>query len=205
MFESSVGKEHLALVIKNEIKTSGFHVVPKFGHIWRISWARAETVLSKHIFCQTSQAPVSYRVAKLIKETHFVEVMERFNSSSPLSICESSSLKHLLFVLWVSAADFTTKSCGEILMDLLKQLSDGLKAGYCPHVFADLSTMKSAESGPPLHLALALEKCIGNLHSMKAVEISQVPKTCEDFLREKIPVVFPSTPRKLSSYKITKL
>ena len=203
MFESSIGKDHPALVIKNETKSSGFHVVPKVGPIWRISWARAETVLLKHIFCQNSEAVVSYRVAKLIKETHFVEVMERFNTSSPLSICETSSLKHLLFVLWVSAADFTTKSCGEILMDLLKMLSDGLKAGFCPHVFADLSTMKS---GPLLqYLALALEKCIGNLRTMQATEISQVPKACEDFFREKIPVVFPSPPKKLSSYKITKL
>ena len=94
MFESSIGKDHPALVIKNETKSSGFHVVPKVGPIWRISWARAETVLLKHIFCQNSEAVVSYRVAKLIKETHFVEVMERFNTSSPLSICETSSLKH---------------------------------------------------------------------------------------------------------------
>ena len=203
LFESLIGEGHPAFLIKNKIKSSGFHVVPKLGPLWNISWSRAETVLLKHIFQQNGQAAVSYRVAKLIKETHFVEVIAQSNATFLFGICESSSLKHLLMVLWVSGVEFSTKSCGEILMDLLKLLSDSLKNAYCPQVFANFSTVK--RGGGLQTRALALEKCIIKLRDMQGVEMSQVAKTCEDFFREKIPVVFPSPPKKLSSYKITKI
>lgn len=206
MFDSSIDEGHPAFLVKNEMKSSGFQVVPKLGTIWRISWSRAEKALLKHIFSQNNQAAMSYRVAKLIKETHFVELTENSDVSFPLIICESYSLKHSLLFLWISTSSSSvgfTKGCGEILMELFKLLSDGIKAGNCPQVFANFSTVKT---GPLLqYLSLALEKCISTLHDMGSIEISQVPQTCDDFFRAKIPVVLPSPPRKLSSYKITKM
>jgi len=206
MFDSFIDEEHPAFLLKNEMKISGFHLVPKLGSIWRISWSRAESALLKHIFSQNNQAAVSYRVAKLIKETHFTEVFKNSDASFPLSIFDSYTLKHSLLSLWVSNSSSSvglTGSCGEILVELLKMLLDGLKTGNCQHVFANFSTV---QTGPLLQcFALVLEKCISSLFDMQQVDVSCVPRTCEDFIKEKIPVLLPSPPRKLSSYKITKL
>ena len=206
LFDRCIDEGHSAFLLKDKMQSSGFHVVPKLGVIWRISWSRAETVILKHIFTLNQQAAVSYCVAKLIKETHFVEVLDNSSASIPIGICESYSLKHFLICLWISTSSssvFFTKTCGEILLELLKLLLDGLKTGNCLQVFANFSTVKI---GPLLPcFASALEKCIKSLLDMQDMDICQVLRTCEHFFKKKIPVVLPSPPRKLSSYKITKI
>lgn len=202
MFDSKIGDRHDSFSIKNEIKSSGFHVVPKLGPVWNISWSRTETELLKHILQQNDEAAVGYRVAKLIKGTHFVRVMKGFVSSDTIKICESLTLKHLLMVLWVSSADFSKKGCAEILLGVFKLLLDGLNSQYCTHFFANFSTVKPGEGLPTL--AQVLEKCIDQLQEIHLVEKSQVPRRCEEFLNAKIDVQFPSPPRKHRSYKVLK-
>ena len=198
MFESEIGDRHPSFSIKNEIKASGFHVVPKLGPCWYISWSRAEMVLLKHIFQQNDEAAVSYRVAKLIKGTHFVR--EGYVSET-IKICDSLTLKHLLMVLWVSSAnDFSTKGCAEILLGVFKLLLDGLKSEYCTNFFSNFSTVKPHEFLQTL--AQVLEKCINQLHEIQYAEKSQVSRRCEEFLNDKIHVPFPSPPRKHRSYKV---
>ncbi|XP_078349747.1 cyclic GMP-AMP synthase-like receptor 1 [Oculina patagonica] len=205
IFDSLIDENHPAFSVKNEIKSSGFHVVPKLGAIWRISWSRAEAALLKYIFSQNEQAAVSYRVAKLINETHFVEVREDYpDIHVPMTICESFSLKHLLMFLVISNPSYLTRSCSEILVDLLQLLLDGLNTANCPLVF--LSDSSSLKAGPLLQChAVALKQCINVLLSMQETENCQVPRTCEDFFKEEIPVVLPRPPRNIRSYKITKL
>ena len=199
MFESEIGDRHPSFSIKNEIKVSGFHVVPKLGPFWYISWSRAEMVLLKHIFQQNEEAAVSYRVAKLIKGTHFVT--EGSVNSKTIKICDSLTLKHLLMVLWVSSAnDFSTKGCAEILLGVFKLLLDGLKSEYCTNFFSNFSTVKPHEHLQTL--AQVLEKCINQLQEIQYAEKSQVSRRCEEFLNDKIHVPFPSPPRKHRSYKI---
>ena len=206
LFDELLVEGHPAYSLKMDMKNSGFHAVPKLGVIWRISWSRAETAILNYIFNRNEQAAISYRVAKMIKETHFVEVIEQSSSNFPVRICESYTIKHLLMYLWLSnssSSECLAKGCGEMLLDLLKLLVDGLKTGHCKQVFANFSTVKT---GPLLpFLASAVEKCIRTLSEMQNVEISQVPRRCEDFFKDKIHVALPRPPRKLSSYKITKI
>lgn len=206
LFDELLVEGHPAYSLKMDMKNSGFHAVPKLGVIWRISWSRAETAILNYIFNRNEQAAISYRVAKMIKETHFVEVIEQSSSNFPVRICESYTIKHLLMYLWLSnssSSECLAKGCGEMLLDLLKLLVDGLKTGHCKQVFANFSTVKT---GPLLpFLASAVEKCIRTLSEMQNVEISQVPRRCEDFFKDEIHVALPRPPRKLSSYKITKI
>ena len=205
IFDSFIGEGHPAFRVKTEIKGSGFHVVPKLGAIWRISWSRAEATLLKYIFGQNEQAAVSYRVAKLINETHFVEARgDNTDVQVPVSICDSFSIKHLLMFLVISNSSYFARNCGEILMDLLQLLLDGLNTGNCPVVFlADFSSLKP---GPLLQChAIALKKCINILLSVQKTEICQVPRACDDFFSDKIPVVLPGPKRSIYSYKIKKL
>lgn len=205
LFDSLIDEGHPAFLVKNEIKSSGFHAVPKLGAIWRISWSGAEAAMLKYIFSENEQAVVSYRVAKLINETHFVEACENSNVSVPISICDTFSLKHLLMCHIISNSLCRWwNTCGEILLDLLRLLLDGLNTGSCPLFF--LADSSSFKAGPLLQCkAGALKQCITNLLSMQVVEVSQVSKICEDFFRDIIPVVLPSPPRKITSYKITKI
>lgn len=204
LFDSFIDERHPAFSVKTEIKSSGFHVVPKLGTIWRVSWSKAEAALLKYIFSQNKQTAVSYRVAKLINETHFVEVSGNADAAVPIRICDSFTLKHLLMFLVISNSSYFRKSCGEILVDLLQLLQDGLTTGNCPLVFlADSSSLKT---GPSLQCySMALKKCINILLSMQETGVSQVARTCEDFFKDKISVVLPSPARNIRSYKITKL
>lgn len=142
VFESLVDEGDPAFSVKTEIMSSGFHAVSKLGTIWRVSWSRAEAALLKFIFSQNEQAAVSYRVAKLINETHFVEADT--DMQVPISICESFSLKHLLMFLVISNSSYFTRSCNEILVNLLQRLLEGLNTGNCPLVFVvDSSSLKT--------------------------------------------------------------
>lgn len=205
-FDDLLVEGHPAYSLKMDMKSSGFHATPKVDVIWRISWSRAEKAILNYIFNRNEQAAISCRVAKMIKETHFVEVIEQSSSNFPMSICKSYTLKHLLMYLWLSnssSSECLAKGCGEMLLDLLKLLVDGLKTGHCKQIFGNFSTVKT---GPLLpFFASAVEKCIRTLSEMQNVEISQVPRRCEDFFKDKIHVALPRPPRKLSSYKITKI
>ena len=206
IFDSFIDEGHPAFSVKTDIKRSGFHVVPKLGAIWRLSWSKAEAALLKYIFSQNEQTAVSYRVAKLINETHFVEAIGNADAAAhmPIRLCDSFSLKHLLLFLVISNSSYFRKSCGEILMHLLQHLRDGLLNGNCPLVFLADST--SLKSGPTLKCyAVALKKCIDVLLSMQETVTSQVARTCDDFYNDKISVVLPKPTRNIRSYKITKL
>ena len=206
VFDDLLVEGHPAYSLKMDMKNSGFHATPKLAVIWRISWSRAERAILNYIFNRNEQAAISCRVAKMIKETHFVEVIEQSSSNFPISICKSYTLKHFLMYLWLSnssSSECLAKGCGEMLLDLLKLLVDGLKKGHCQQVFANFSTVKT---GSLLSFfASAVEKCIRTLSEMQNVEISQVPRRCEDFFKDKIHVALPRPPGKLSSYKITKI
>lgn len=204
MFDSLIDEGHPALLIKNKIKSSGFHAVTKVGTIWRISWSRAEITMLKYIFSENEKAAVVYRVAKLINETHFVEACEHTSISASISICDTFSLKHLLMCYFMSNFLCCEKDCGEMLLDLLYLLLDGLTTGNCPLLF--LNDASSLKSGPLLQSkAVALKQCINNLLSMQVADISQVSKISNNFFGGRIPVVVPSPPRKIRSYKITKI
>lgn len=206
IFDSLIDEGHPAFSVKTEIKRAGFHVVPKLGAIWRISWSKAEAALLKYIFSENEQIAVSYRVAKLINETHFVEASGNADAAAhmPIRLCDSFSLKHLLMFLVISNSSYFRKSCGEILVDLLQNLHDGMTTGNCPLVF--LAGSSSLKSGPALQCyAVALKKSINVLLNMQETVASQVARTCEDFYNDKISVVLPKPPRNIRSYKITKL
>ena len=196
VFDSFIDEGHPAFSVKMEIKSSGFHVVPKLGAIWRLSWSQAEAALLKYIFSQNEQTAVSYRVSKLINETHFVGVSGNADAAIPIRLCDSFTLKHLLMFLVISNSSYFRKSCGEILVDLLQLLQDGLTTGNCPLVFlADSSSLKT---GPSLQCySMALTKCINILLSMQDTRVSQVARTCEDFYKDKISVVLPSPARNI--------
>ena len=204
IFDSFIDEGHPAFFVKTEIKRSGFHVVSKLGAIWRISWSKAEAALLKYIFSQNEQTAISYRVAKLISETHFVEASGNTGAALPIRICDSFTLKHLLMFLVISDSSYFRKSCGEILVGLLRHLHDDLTTGNCPVVFlADSSSLKN---GPCLQCyATALKKCISSLHSIQETGVSQLARTCEDFFNDRISVVLPRPPRNIRSYKIRKL
>ncbi|PFX27528.1 hypothetical protein AWC38_SpisGene7750 [Stylophora pistillata] len=135
MFDSVIDEGHPAFPIKNEIKNSGFHAVSKLGPIWRISWSRAEATMLKYIFSENGKAAVVYRVAKLINETHFVEACEHTTVSVGINVCDTYTLKHLLMCYLISNSSCCGKDCGEMLLDLLNLLLDGLSSGNCPFFF----------------------------------------------------------------------
>ena len=207
LFGNCLGTKYPGDFLEHKVKSLGCHVVPKLGHIWRISWTWAESTLLKQIFSENSEAAISYRVAKLINETHFSEVNSTFDILQPFILCESYTLKHLLISMWMKQSFSSTVSspgCGEIVQNLLSLLLSGLRSGFCQQVFVTgYSTIKE---GPLLSpCALALEKCIDALKTLHEVESSQVSKKCEDFVKQKEFIIVPSPTKKLWQYKIRKL
>ncbi|XP_066294260.1 cyclic GMP-AMP synthase-like receptor isoform X1 [Branchiostoma lanceolatum] len=158
------GPSHPHNEIIEEATGQGFHVVPKFQFYWRLSWSRAEASLLANIFKKAPSARQIYKVAKLINENNFLD-----HYNLPSKICDSYTLKTVLFHVWFDTTEAEWADIGSVFLRYLRKLHDSIKEGNLPHFFIKTHNL-SPLTDWSVSKATALEKCIDQIKAATDVD-----------------------------------